>query len=298
MSLLEKITGTLGDIASASVKAATEPAAQAEDGAGLAEKPADAASAGDAPHAEGMGMQGILVKCVETAVSLLSTTDGFLGDKMLRISLPPGIRRAKRVLRVLGQDKLVDDVEVSMNRAAEKAVGQAISVFTKVLSEMSLPDALAILRGDSTAGTAFLRKRSETDLRSRFRPIIEEATESAGAPAALRQATKAAEKEKDIASGDSDTNSDAAGRPAGEEKAEGASSGGIMSKLATAVTWATGLNEFDLNDYVTDKAIEGLFTKLAEAESKMRTEPLAAASGIASRVLSAAKDAAIPQSRG
>src|SRR5664279_668838 len=103
----------------------------------------------------------------------LSATDGFFKDAAVKILLPEQVRTVESKMRMLGMGKLVDNAELSMNRAAEDASKAAAPIFLDAIKKMTVTDALNILRGSDTAATGYLRKTTSTDLTTAFRPVIE-----------------------------------------------------------------------------------------------------------------------------
>lgn len=103
----------------------------------------------------------------------LSATDGFFKDAAVKILLPQQIRDVENKMRMLGFGKLVDNAELSMNRAAEDASKAAAPIFLDAIKKMTVTDALNILRGSDTAATGYLRKTTSADLTTAFRPVID-----------------------------------------------------------------------------------------------------------------------------
>lgn len=104
----------------------------------------------------------------------LSVTDGFFKDAAVKILLPKQFQDVEKKMRMLGFGKLVDNAELSMNRAAENASKSAAPIFLSAIKKMTVTDALNILRGTDTAATAYLRKTTTPDLVASFKPVIEE----------------------------------------------------------------------------------------------------------------------------
>ena len=103
----------------------------------------------------------------------LSATDGFFKDAAVKILLPEQVRKVENKMRVLGLGNMVDNAELSMNRAAEDASKAAAPIFLNAIKQMTVSDALTILRGSDTAATGYLRKTTSPELISAFRPVIE-----------------------------------------------------------------------------------------------------------------------------
>ncbi len=126
------------------------------------------------------GLREALRVGAERAVKLTSKPDGFLGNPQIRIPLPGQVEKAAALLRPMGMGAQVDELEVSMNRAAERASKEALPVFTDAIKKMTIQDARGILGGDDTAATAYLRRTTGESLRARFRPIVDNAMNQVG----------------------------------------------------------------------------------------------------------------------
>lgn len=181
------------------------------------------------------GLKEALSKGVRTAVSTLGREDGFLEDARVKIPLPKSLQKLEKGLRVAGQGKAVDEFVASMNHAAEKAVPVAIDVFTDALRQMTFDDARQILfSGRQDSATEFFRRTSEENLRGKFRPIVEEFTEKTGVTNKYKAMVGRA---------------------------------GFAAQLL-------GKDATDLDGYVTEKALDGLFLLVADEERKIRENPL------------------------
>lgn len=104
----------------------------------------------------------------------LSAKDGFFKDAAVKILLPQQVRDVENKMRMFGLGKLVDNAELSMNRAAEDASKAAAPIFLDAIKKMTVTDALNILRGTDTAATGYLRKTTTPELTASFQPVIEE----------------------------------------------------------------------------------------------------------------------------
>ena len=98
----------------------------------------------------------------------------------MRIPLPGKLDQAGKLARQLGQGAKVDAFELSMNRAAEKAVPQVAQIFGDAIRKMSLSDARAILTGGNHAATDYFRRVAGDALTARIHPIVAKATDSVG----------------------------------------------------------------------------------------------------------------------
>ena len=131
---------------------------------GLLNKAKDAVSGGSLSNADIVsGLKEALVQGATKGSTSLSQVDGFFANAALKILLPPEAAKVESTLRSLGMGKQVDDAILSMNRAAEDACKSAAPIFTNAIKQMSVGDALGILKGSDTT----------SDLSSAFKPVIE-----------------------------------------------------------------------------------------------------------------------------
>ena len=141
---------------------------------GLLNKAKDAVSGGSLSNADIVsGLKEALVQGATKGSTSLSQVDGFFANAALKILLPPEAAKVESTLRSLGMGKQVDDAILSMNRAAEDACKSAAPIFTNAIKQMSVGDALGILKGSDTAATSYLRGKTTSDLSSAFKPVIE-----------------------------------------------------------------------------------------------------------------------------
>lgn len=116
----------------------------------------------------------------EVAVGSLGKTDGFLGNPAVRIKLPDYLENSKGLLKMMGMSSQLEQMEVSMNRAAEAAVPQAKAVLKKTIQNMTVEDAKQVLSGGDTAVTDFFRTKSQADLYTQLLPIVKSKTSQVG----------------------------------------------------------------------------------------------------------------------
>lgn len=170
----------------------------------------------------------------ERTVARTGRDDGYWGNPLIRIGLPQELQQAGDQLRRFGLGSQVDELERSMNRAAEAAAQEAVPVFVSAIRGMSPSDVHGVIRGEDDAATQYLRGASEAELRDRYQPIVREQMGEAGVYRVWQPVQEAA--------------------------------GRIPGIPALDV---------DLDRYVTDRAMDGLFTVLAEEEGRIREDPAA-----------------------
>lgn len=126
------------------------------------------------------GLRAALEKGALSAVQLLGRTDGFLGNPQVRIPLPGGLRDASKILGALGMRKQLDELEVSMNRAAEQAVPMAKNLLVDAVKNISVSDAKKILSGGDTSVTEFFADKTRQPLTGEFLPVVHRTTSKIG----------------------------------------------------------------------------------------------------------------------
>ncbi len=180
----------------------------------------------------------------ERAVLSTSQLDGFLANELIRITLPDQLEPMAATLRRAGLGSQVDELETSMNRAAELAAGETREVFWDAITQMTVADAFAILHGNDTAATAYFRDRTWQTLQTRFQPIVQQKMDEVGLSRLYGEVTDLYESLP------------------------------LVDKPALV----------DLDEYVTREALSGLFTVLAQEEQKIRRDPLARTTELLRRV--------------
>ena len=123
------------------------------------------------------GVRAALERGALAAVALLGKTDGFLGNALVRIPLPGYLNDAGKLLRAAGQGKRLDELVMTMNRAAESAVPAAKPLFVQAVKAASVDDALKVIRGGSTSVTDFFAGKTRAPLSTSFLPIVAQATQ-------------------------------------------------------------------------------------------------------------------------
>ena len=121
------------------------------------------------------GLKEALTLGAQKSASKLSAIDGFFKDAALKILLPPEAQKITEVVsKIPGGNKLIDDAILSMNRAAEDAAKSAAPIFVDAIKNMSINDAIGILKGTDTAATHYLKSNTINPLTIAFKPIIEQ----------------------------------------------------------------------------------------------------------------------------
>ncbi len=136
------------------------------------------AGSGNLSNAEVVqGLKEALKTGTDSATFHLALLNGFYGDDIIRIMMPPEAEKVEKTLRKVGFGKTVDNAILSMNRAAEDATKYAGDIFLNSIKQMTIQDAFGILRGDDHAATNYLKRTTTSQLTTAFKPIISKSLE-------------------------------------------------------------------------------------------------------------------------
>jgi hypothetical protein len=119
------------------------------------------------------GLKEALRVGTDTSTKRLSLLNGFFGDDIIRILMPPEAAKVEKSLRDIGLGKSVDKAILSMNRAAEDASKHVGDILWNSIKSMSIQDALGILRGGDFAATEYLKRTTTLQLTNEFKPVIQ-----------------------------------------------------------------------------------------------------------------------------
>lgn len=126
------------------------------------------------------GLRAALEKGSSAAVAKLGVENGFFNNDKVKIKLPAKLDKLRSVLRMTGQSNKLDELELSMNRAAEAAVPLAKPLLVDAIKSMTLTDAKNILMGGETSVTDFFREKTTASLNVKFLPLVKNVTDKAG----------------------------------------------------------------------------------------------------------------------
>ncbi len=186
------------------------------------------------------GLKEALRIGTKKAVGKVSRRNGYYGNRLIRIPLPPSMRKVARVAKKIGLSRYVNDLLLKMNRAAERASKKAVRIFIRAILKMSIRDAKNILAGNDDAATRYFERKTRPALYRLFHPIIKRALDAVGATKVYKYCI------------------------------------GKYNRYAARMRFL-GLKKarYDLDVWTTNKALDGLFTMLAKEEKKIRKNPAA-----------------------
>ena len=189
------------------------------------------------------GIKEALVNGTGESVKQVSVLNGYWGNPEIKIPFPAEAKEMESKLRAVGMGKKVDEFNESMNWAAEKAASEAKPIFITAIKEMTVRDAINIVKGADNAATMYLKNNTSPQLIEKFQPIIKTSLDNVNATR-------------------------------------------YWSDLITIYNKIPMVNKMNPNlpQYVTQKAIDGLFIMIAKEELKIRKDPMARTSELLKKV--------------
>jgi hypothetical protein len=121
------------------------------------------------------GLKQALEIGAQNSSGRLSIADGFFASAIHKIWMPPEAQKVENALRAVGLGGTVDKAILAMNRAAEDAAKSAGTIFVDAIRQMTIQDAVNILKGGDTAATAYFRQKTTQTLINTFKPVINNA---------------------------------------------------------------------------------------------------------------------------
>ena len=118
------------------------------------------------------GIKEALGQGVAKSILKLNTTDGFFNDAVYKVLLPPDAKKVEKTLRAAGFGNMVDKAILQINRGAEDAVGYAKPIFVDAIKNMTLQDAVGLVKNGDTSATHFFRNKTTAQLMAAFQPVI------------------------------------------------------------------------------------------------------------------------------
>jgi len=195
----------------------------------------------------GQGIKEALGQGLTRAVSFFNKTDGFFGNAFYKILLPPEAQKVENTMRRIGLGKQVDRAILQINRGAEDAVGFATPIFVNAIKQMTITDAINIIRGPKDGATNYFKQKTTEALIQAFTPVVKNSLDKV-------EATKYY--------------------------------GDLMNAYNSFPTTRNKINP-DLISYVVSKAVDALFDQIAKEELEIRENPIKRTTEILKKVFGA-----------
>lgn len=223
------------------------------------------------------GLRTALDSSANATTQLTSKVNGFLLNELIKIAAPPEVVDLKNSLDAVAGNKLaaaaftlaarqspdaflkdkMGSLVESINHAAEEGAKQAYPIFKKAITDMTITDGLGILQGGKTAATDYLRSKTYDALVKAFSEPVKAVVDKGEVS---RLWKPVAEKYNMV--------------------------GPLVSGRSFAGYKFTGPERVnpDLSQYITERAMDGLFKMVAQEEASIRANPRKYASDIIRRV--------------
>lgn len=206
-------------------------------------------SGGVTENEAGMGIKEALTQGVTNAVLNLNKTDGFFGNEAYKMFLPEDAKKIEKTLRAAGMGAQVDKAVLSINRGAEDAVAFAKPIFVDAIKEMTVTDALNLLRGGKDAATQYFKTKTTTKLTAAFTPSVQSSLDKVDATKYYTD---------------------------------------LVTTYNKMPTTFKKVNP-DLTSFVVGRAVDALFDQVAKAEANIRANPAGQASDLLKKVFGSVK---------
>ncbi len=224
------------------------------------------------------GLKTALEMGTDTSCTTLNKTNGYYGNELVKILLPPEAdviftALENPTVKALGLDVIlnqkIDSVVLAINRAAEDVADDAKPIFINAITSMTITDGMNILNGqntyssskneptdpfDSLAATHFMEYMTHDELFNLYEPKIDTALG------------------KDLGLGFS------------AEDAWNTLIYFYNDYLPLVVSGLTPIEQVDLSTYSANKGLDGLFMLVGDQEKAIRNDPYAWASDIIEKV--------------
>ncbi len=203
------------------------------------------------------GLKEALIVGTNKSVENLGAANGYYGNELVKIYLPPEADViVGNISKIPGGQDLIDDVLLRINRAAEDAVSEAKPIFVNSITGMTIPDAVNILKGEDDAATQYLHRTTYDELFNLYRPKIQVSLDKklVGNVSTSESWNLLTDKWNSVA-------------------------GSVVGQVAGFKTV-----DVNLDQYLTGKALDGLFLKIEQEEKRIRENPAARVTEILKRV--------------
>lgn len=188
------------------------------------------------------GLKEALSVGIQNGTTQLSAVDGFFANAAIKILMPEEVKKVESTLRSVGLGSVVDNAVLSMNRAAEDAAKSAKPIFLNAIKQMTITDAIGILKGGDFAATDYFKNKTTAALIQAFSPSIQNSLEKVNATKYWKEVFT------------------------------------VYNRFST-----TPVNT-DLTQYVTKKAVDGIFYEVGLEEQKIRKNPAARVTDLLKKV--------------
>ena len=199
----------------------------------------------------GKAVKELLQVSADNSLAKLGVTDGFFRNTEVKIPFPQSLKKVEDKLRQVGFSNQVDQFTEKLNRSAEDAATGVKEIFKTAITQMTINDALGIILGNEDAATEYMKKTTTSAITSKVSSVVAKSN----------------------------------------EKIKLASYWTPLATKYNAVMALTGGSQVstDLTQYVTEKAVAGIFKIMAKEEKEIRTKTSAQTSSLLRTVFGSSK---------
>ena len=194
----------------------------------------------------GKAVKELLQVSADNSLAKLGVTDGFFKNMEVKIPFPQALQKVEEKLRQVGFSNQVDQFTEKLNRSAEDAASGVKEIFKTAITQMTINDALGIIMGNEDAATQYMRKTTTAAITSKVSSVVAKSNEK----------IKLASYWTPLA-----------------------------NKYNTLMSLTGGAQvNTDLTQYVTERAVDGIFKIMAKEEKVIRTKTSAQTTSLLQRV--------------
>lgn len=212
------------------------------------------------------GLKEALKQGVTKAVTQLGKENGYLNNPITKIPLPQSMQTVETAIRKIGGDKYADDLIKAMNDSASQAAVKTTTIFMDAITQMNITDATKILNGNENAATEYFKTNTFEKLKFAIQPIVENSMKDNQLAMYYKMFNEFYQN-----NGKSYVNNSAIGTYAKSFKLD---------------SYLPQENDVNLEDYVTNKAIDGLFALIETEEKTIRENPIEQTSSLIKKIFS------------
>ena len=218
----------------------------------------------------------------ENSSTALQKEGAYYNNSALKIPLPDEVDNSIKTLKnipavgyLLGDlsGKLVEDVVLSINRSAEAAAKEIVPIFSDAITEMTVQDGITIVTGERNAATVYLKDKTYNQLMGLYQPKMDDVLDDdliGGISANTAWETLISKYNSVV---DRINNNSA-----------------LSFAVKTSGYTVPNQINTNLSEYVTGKALDGVFLTVEGEEGKIRDNPWGYASSIIEKVFGAVKN--------
>ncbi|MBO4613742.1 MAG: DUF4197 domain-containing protein [Bacteroidales bacterium] len=194
----------------------------------------------------GKAVKELLQTSADNSLAKLGVTNGFYQNGEVKIPFPPALKKVEDKLKQVGFTNQVNQFTEKLNRSAEDAASGVKEIFKTAITQMTINDALGIIRGNDDAATEYMKKTTLSAITSKVTSVVAKSN----------------------------------------EKIKLASYWTPLANKYNAVMMLTGGAQVntDLTQYVTERTVDGIFKIMAKEEKVIRTKASAQTTSLLQKV--------------